>query len=244
MQERKFGRKLGICIEMGIDQVNHKQMKNEKLKNIIKWANGELCGDFVASKTAHGDRSAVYKLSWSDKVYFLKVGNSLTGEYERLVWLEDRLPVPKVIAFDNIQNCDALLLTEIKGKNLKVLCKQWPAEKVVSNLVQALQAFHNIDTKDCPFGTAKKGDVLIHGDASLPNFLFEGAEFSGYVDLGDMTIGNKETDFAAAIWSLQYNLGKGYGKMFLEKYGVTGVTDEMVENLRLKYEDMQEAWGL
>ena len=57
-------------------------------------------------------------------------------------------------------------------------------------------------------------------------------------------VANIEVDFSAAIWSLQYNLGSGYDGMFLEKYGVENVTDEMVEKLKLKYEDMQKEWGL
>ena len=138
----------------------------------------------------------------------------------------------------------SVLTEEMKGKNLKVLSKEWAAEKVVTKIAEAIRVFHNVDAAGCPFGVAKDGDVLIHGDASLPNFIFEGDNLSGYIDLGDMAIGNKETDFAAAIWSLQFNLGKGYGKMFLEKYGMRGVTEEGVERLRLKYEDMQDEWGL
>lgn len=86
--------------------------------------------------------------------------------------------------------------------------------------------------------------MLVHGDACLPNFIFQGEKFSGYIDLGDLMVAKPEIDFAAAIWSLQYNLGPGHGKRFLEKYGVQNVTDEMVEKLRLQYEDTQKEWGL
>ena len=78
----------------------------------------------------------------------------------------------------------------------------------------------------------------------MPNFIFQDDNFSGYIDLGNLTIGSLEVDFSAAIWSLQYNLGPGYGMMFLKKYGVNNITDELVEKLRLQYEDMQEKWGL
>lgn len=219
-------------------------MKNTEYKEIIDWAKEHLHNEVTVSKETHGDRSDVFILSTANEKYFLKVGNDLKKEYDRLLWLEGRLPVPKAIAFQNIDGRDALLLSGIKGKNLKVLSKEWSPEKVVTAIAEAMQKFHNTSVEDYPFGSAKDGEVLIHGDASLPNFIFEGDNFSGYIDLGDVAIGNKETDFAAAIWSLQYNLGKGYGKMFLGKYGITDVTEEMVEKLRLKYEDMQEAWGL
>lgn len=219
-------------------------MEDNKFKKIIDWAKDHLQEDVTVSKETHGDRSEVFILSTPDKKYFLKVGNDLKKEYDRLLWLKGRLPVPKAIAFKVIDDHETLLLSGIKGKNLKVLSKEWPPEKVVIKIAEAIQKFHNTNTIDCPFGSSKDGEVLIHGDASLPNFIFEEDTFSGYIDLGDVTIGDKETDFAAAIWSLQYNLGKGYGKIFLERYGITDVTEEQVETLRLKYEDMQEAWGL
>lgn len=219
-------------------------MEDNKFKKIIDWAKDLLQEDVTVSKETHGDRSDVFILNTPDKKYFLKIGNDLKKEYDRLLWLEGRLPVPKAIAFKAMDDRETLLLSGVTGKNLKVLSKEWPPEKVVTKIVEAIQKFHSPGITDCPFGSIKDGDVLIHGDASLPNFIFEGDTFSGYIDLGDVTIGNKEIDFAAAIWSLQYNLGKGHGKMFLETCGITDVTEETVETLRLKYEDMQEAWGL
>lgn len=219
-------------------------MNEGELKKIIDWAKEQLQEDVTVSKEMHGDRSDVFIVSAPDKKYFLKVGTDLKKEYDRLIWLEGRLPVPKVIAFETFDGQEALLISGMSGKNLKVLSKEWPAEKVVDKLAEAIKAFHSMESSAFPLGTPKDGNVFIHGDASLPNFIFEGDNFSGYIDFGDMAIGDRETDFAAAIWSLQYNLGKGYGKMFLEKYGYTDVADEMVERLRLKYEDMQESWGL
>lgn len=54
---------------------------------------------------------------------------------------------------------------------------------------------------------------------------------------GGVAVDDVETDFSAAIWSLHYNLGPGYGAMFLKRYGMEDVTDEYVESLRLRYED-------
>lgn len=218
----------------------------DKYKNIFSCAKGWIKKEtFIEiTKETQGDQSDVFKLRGGNTNYFLKIGSDLKKEYEKLLWLNEKLPVPKAIAFEVFEDIEALLLTEIKGKNLKLLSKEWPAEKVVTKLVEILRNLHDTDISDCPFGESEEGQVLIHGDASLPNFIFNGDDFSGYIDLGDVAIGNKEIDFAAAIWSLQYNLGKGYGKMFLEKYGIDNVTEEEVESLRLKYEDMQKDWGL
>ncbi|MDP3957348.1 MAG: phosphotransferase [bacterium] len=161
-------------------------------------------------------------------------------ERERLEWLNGELPTPKVVGFTKIDDKDALLLSAIEGKNLAALCKEWSPEKVVDKLAEAVQQFHATDPQDCPFGTFEAGRVLVHGDACLPNFIFHGDNFSGYIDLGDLRVANTEVDLCAAVWSLQYNLGAGYGGMFLKKYGRENVTDELVERLRLKYEDMQK----
>lgn len=215
---------------------------NEEL--YINWAKEQLEETVEVIKEEYGDQSDVFKLHAPDGNYFLKIGKTLEKEHERLKWLQGKLPVPKVIGFKKIDQKDSLLMSAIEGKNLAALAKEWKPEKVVEKLASALQQFHVVDAKNCPFGTYEEGKVLVHGDACLPNFIFQGDNFSGYIDLGDMMVANLEVDFAAAIWSLQYNLGPGYGSMFLKKYGVKDVNDEMVEKLRLKYEDMQEEWGL
>lgn len=213
-------------------------------KPYINWAKGQLGEITGVIKEKYGDQSEVFQLRASGINYFLKVGRNLGKEYERLKWLQGKLPVPKVISFTKIDENDALLMSAIEGKNLAEVSKEWHPKKVVDKLVSVLKQFHGVDVKDCPFGIYAEGNVLIHGDACLPNFIFQGDNFSGYIDLGDSTVANPEIDFSAAIWSLQHNFGSGYGGMFLRKYGVENVTDEVIENLRLKYEDMQIEWGL
>ena len=87
---------------------------------------------------------------------------------------------------------------------------------------------------DWPFGGC--GSVLVHGDACLPNFLFSAEQLSGYIDVGNMALGEPEVDLAAAVWSLQHNLGHGYGLEFLSQYGVEQADEEEVERLRQLYE--------
>lgn len=76
---------------------------------------------------------------------------------------------------------------------------------------------------------------IIHGDACLSNFIFDGDQFSGYIDLGDMRTDYPEVDLSAAVWSLQFNLGSGYGSRFLKKYGYHDSSEEMIEKLRFQY---------
>lgn len=213
-------------------------------QKIIDWAEIQLKTKATITKEEYGDQSKVFRFNTPSGNYFLKLGTSLKKERERLEWLNGKLPIPKVVGFTKIDDKDALLLSAIEGKNLAALSKEWSAEKIIEKLAEALHQFHAIDPKDCPFGIFEQSKILVHGDACLPNFIFQDDNFSGYIDLGDMMVGNPEIDFSAAIWSLQYNLGTGYGAVFLKKYGIKNVTDEMVEKLRLKYEDMQKEWGL
>lgn len=213
-------------------------------EKFIDWAKKRLGNNAIVTKEAHGDRSHVFRICNQSDDYFLKIGGNFEKEIRRLNWLKGKLPVPNVIDFIKIGKKEALLLSAIGGKNLAVLRQEWKAEKVVSELADALRRFHAIDVKDCPFGEFDPGDVLVHGDACMPNFIFFGDSLSGYIDLGDVAVDKPEIDFAAAIWSLQYNLGKGYGLKFLENYGVENATEELVEKLRLQYEDMQKKWGL
>jgi len=213
-------------------------------EQFINWAKKQLGDTIIVSKELHGDQSNVFRIQTSEINYFLKVSKNLEKERDRLGWLKGKLPIPEVIGFKKIDGKEALLLSAIEGDNLAVLSKKWPAEKVVDSLAEALKRFHSVDMKNCPFGIFDENKVLVHGDACLPNFIFQNDNFSGYIDLGDMEIGDPEIDLAAAIWSLQYNLGAGHGLRFLEKYGVKNATEELVEKLRLQYEDMQQKWGL
>ncbi len=111
-----------------------------------------------------------------------------------------------------------------------------PPQVIVERLATALLALHATHVEDWPFGEVEDGNVLVHGDACLPNILYRGSQLSGYIDLGDMVVGEPEIDLAAAVWSLQYNLGPGHGLAFLRAYGLTTADEAGVEVLRRRYE--------
>jgi aminoglycoside phosphotransferase len=50
-----------------------------------------------------------------------------------------------------------------------------------------------------------------------------------------MGVGDIEVDLAAAVWSLQYNLGPALGERFLRAYGLPAPTDQDVRRLRAAY---------
>lgn len=70
-------------------------------------------------------------------------------------------------------------------------------------------------------------DVLIHGDACLPNVIQKDGAFSTFIDFNMAGIGDRHIDLYWAIWSLQYNLGTdAYTDLFLDLYGREYVNEE------------------
>jgi aminoglycoside 3'-phosphotransferase-2 len=179
----------------------------------------------------------VFRLEFDRQTLYLKIGPDLQREYEKLQWLAGRLPCPRPVGLLPRGETDGLLTSAIEGDGLAGLCASLPPHIIVSRLVSALKTLHATPITDWPFGRANEGDVLLHGDACLPNFLFMGDLLSGYIDVGDMRVGAPEVDLAASVWSLQYNLGPGHGLAFLHAYGVQDADEERVEALRWRYEE-------
>lgn len=186
-----------------------------------------------STRVRSGDANQVYHLEMGGKWLFLKVGPRLQPEHDRLIWLEGRLPAPRAIGFKSQSGADALLMSAVDGQDLATLSDSLTSQAVIERLAGALRVLHASPVTDWPFGGS---GGLVHGDACLPNFLFVGDHLSGYIDVGDMALGNPKVDLAAAIWSLQYNMGVGHGLTFLREYGVIGVNEADVERLRMSYQ--------
>ncbi|MCP4073874.1 MAG: aminoglycoside 3'-phosphotransferase [Hyphomicrobiales bacterium] len=62
--------------------------------------------------------------------------------------------------------------------------------------------------------------VVVHGDASLPNFILRGGQLSGIVDCGNVGLSDRYQDLAICSRSIRYNLGEEWVDPFLDAYGV------------------------
>jgi len=62
--------------------------------------------------------------------------------------------------------------------------------------------------------------VVCHGDYCPPNVLIDGEVVSGYVDLGEVGVADRWWDLAVATWSLEWNVGPGWERRFLDAYGI------------------------
>lgn len=127
-------------------------------------------------------------------------------------------------------------MTTVVGTDLTHLSTNLTPDEVIARLAAALQTFHAVEAGDCPFTAYKPGKTLVHGGACLPNFIFtDGGDLSGYIDLGDMGLGDVEVDLSAAVWSLHNNLGPGHGLSFLKAYGRHDATENDVDRLWQMY---------
>jgi aminoglycoside phosphotransferase len=203
----------------------------------ISWALGRLNVPFpVVKKARSGDRSTVFEIVSGDARWFLKIGDDLAPECDRLQWLQGKLPVPEVVAFDPVDDQDALLTSAVPGTDLAALSKRLSTDEVVEMLASALRAFHSVNANDCPFKAYLPGEALVHGDACLPNFMCQvDGMVNGYIDLGEMGVGDTEVDLSAAIWSLQYNLRADHGVQFLRSYGLPDASDHDARRLWTMY---------
>ncbi|MGV1756059.1 APH(3')-II family aminoglycoside O-phosphotransferase [Rhizobium sp. A22-96] len=75
--------------------------------------------------------------------------------------------------------------------------------------------------------------VVTHGDACLPNFIADGAGFSGYIDCGRLGIADRYQDLALACGSIQYNFGAALVADFLNAYGHFELHPEKMSYYRL-----------
>lgn len=178
----------------------------------------------------------VWRLEGDSRVIYVKRAAHLGDERDRLEWLKGRWPVPELIGLYHGFGDDWLLTHAVRGVPLNDRSIDWDGARMARRLGEILRALHAVDIKDCPFGgPPAPGHVLVHGDYCSPNVLVEKGELSALVDVGRARVDNPRIDFAAAIWSLQYNYGPGFARGFLEAYGVPPLSDREIERLRRSY---------
>jgi kanamycin kinase len=177
----------------------------------------------------------VWRLQGETGAVFVKRAAELTGERDRIAWLMGRWPVPEVVGFFQAAGDDWLITRELTGVPMYHASVAWEPRRVAGELGGILRRLHATEATGCPFGAAKPGNVLIHGDYCLPNVLVSEERLSGLVDLGRSGLGDPRDDLGAGLWTLQYNFGKGFARDFLDAYGSPPLNDQEIERLRRRY---------
>lgn len=177
----------------------------------------------------------VWRLEAESRSVYVKRAADLAGERDRLQWLDSRWPVPKPIGLYRAFGDDWLLTHAVVGVPLSDKSIAWSAARMAAFMGETLRNLHAVDATGCPFGEARPGHVLMHGDYCMPNVLVHADQLSAVVDVGQSGWGDPSIDLAAGVWTLQYNFGPGHAREFLDAYGAARMTDAAIERLRRKY---------
>ena len=75
-------------------------------------------------------------------------------------------------------------------------------------------------------------NTLLHGDYCLPNVMFDGWEFSSFIDVGNGGVGDRHVDLFWGAWTLAFNLHTdAYRDRFLDAYGRDLVDEEKLRTV-------------
>lgn len=99
----------------------------------------------------------VYKIKYKGNNIYLKYDTSfrlydrVVDEAKVLEWLHKKLKVPEVLLYEELEQLEFLLTTEVKGTLLSNLAAIRPAQEIVELYVEIVNEIHSIDICDCPF---------------------------------------------------------------------------------------------
>lgn len=154
-------------------------------------------------------------------------------EAERLAWIGDRHPVPRVLDAGADDDGQWLLTRRIAATT--AVAERWRADPraTVHALGAALRRLHDaLPVDDCPWRVTsarapqtptpgRAADLVVaHGDACAPNTLLDArGRFAAHVDLGAIAVADRHLDLAVALQSLEWNYGAGWEAEYLASYG-------------------------
>jgi aminoglycoside 3'-phosphotransferase II len=78
-----------------------------------------------------------------------------------------------------------------------------------------------------------EGRVLTHGDPCLPNVIFDGKRFAGFIDCGRAGLADPYQDLALAARSIESNLGREWLPVFFRAYGLAAPDERKLAFYRL-----------
>lgn len=125
-------------LEIHKSQVTNKEMLSDELKQELEDLGIQ---DLIrVVKISGAEENNVRKIETEKGNYILKEGPNLLGEKERLDWLKDKLPVPKVINWQDNDEQQRLLMSCIEGEDLALalLSKTISKEELVKLLANTL----------------------------------------------------------------------------------------------------------
>jgi kanamycin kinase len=167
-----------------------------------------------------------------------RTGVDLELERIRLTWLDGRHPAPEVIDWGSDDEAQWLVTKALEGEHAGG--DRWRARRAeaIAAIAYGLRKLHSVEIDGFPLEwvehswvgatpaelgprPAIDGPVLVHGDACAPNTPINlGGQWTGNVDFGDLSVGDRWADLAIASLSLDWNFGEGHQDEFFDAYGV------------------------
>lgn len=172
-------------------------------------------------------------------------GIDLGREHDRLLWLAKRHPAPRVATFGQSATEQWLVTESLPGDHAVGDTWRTRRPEAIAAIAHGLRQLHAIPVDGFPqewvedtwpsrrpasLGVAPpiEDPVVVHGDACAPNTLIsEDGNWTGNVDFGDLTVGDRWADLAIASLSLDWNFGEGHQSEFFDTYGVEPDTDRI-----------------
>lgn len=139
--------------------------------------------DFTLTKNRIGcSKSDIFHVQNNQGIgYYLKImqpeiGRSLEAEKQALIFLERKIPVPKVIFFSKFQGREFLMTSEIKGDVSMIAETDEDKLRNIKILAQGLRLIHSIDISNCSL--QKPLNYLLHtAELRLKEGLVKNKEF-------------------------------------------------------------------
>lgn len=69
---------------------------------------------------------------------------NLKNDYQNYLWLEGKIPVPKIIFYEKLNDFEFLCLTELQGKTLEYYIDKIEAEKIIKQYAVSLKKLHSL----------------------------------------------------------------------------------------------------
>ncbi|EAI4592331.1 aminoglycoside 3'-phosphotransferase [Campylobacter jejuni] len=160
----------------------------------------------------------VYKLVGENENLYLKMTDSrykgttydVEREKDMMLWLEGKLPVPKVLHFERHDGWSNLLMSETDG----VLCSEEYEDEQSPEKIIELYDF---------LKTEKPEEELVfsHGDLGDSNIFVKDGKVSGFIDLGRSGRADKWYDIAFCVRSIREDIGEEqYVELFFDLLGI------------------------
>lgn len=115
----------------------------DKIKNIIE---NET---FSFDRVGMSDSSVIL---FSNSILKIQMLNKESeNEYQIMKWLQDKLPVPKVLAYEKDEERNYLLMTKIPGEMSCAEQYMNNPEQLVNLLAEGLKMLWKVDVSNCPY---------------------------------------------------------------------------------------------